>query len=282
MRLGANIFGYKNAADWARIHVEKGYGAAYWPLGVNATAAEENEYIKAASDAGLIIAEVGIWNNMLDADPEKRKANFDYAVKRLETAERVGARCCVNISGSHSTFWDGPHMKNLTQETFDTIVEQSQRLIDAVKPQKTSYTLEPMPWMYPHDEMDVVRLMKAIDRKAFRVHADMANLVNSYDKFIATGEMTRKFFDTLGENIVSVHVKDTWVSETELTLHIEEAIPGKGAFDFGTLFTCCDKLDRDLPMMLEHLETAEEYDEAAANVKRMVSEMGLAFVTCSR
>ena len=35
-------------------------------------------------------------------------------------------------------------------------------------------------------------------------------------------------------------------------------------------------------MMLEHLETAEEYDEAAANVKRMVSEMGLAFVTGSR
>ena len=278
MRLGANIFGYKNAAEWAKIHVEKGYGAAYWPLGADATAAQENEYIKAASDAGLIFAEVGIWNNMLDADPAKRQANFDYAVKRFETAERVGARCCVNISGSHSTFWDGPHMKNLTQETFDTIVEQSQRLIDTVKPQRAAYTLEPMPWMYPHDEQDVLRLMAAIDRKAFKVHADMANLVNSYDKYIATGDLTRKFFNTLGENIVSVHVKDSWVPETELTLHIEEAIPGRGQFDFPALFECCSKLDDDLPMMLEHLNTAEEYDEAAAHIKKVCREMGMKFI----
>jgi sugar phosphate isomerase/epimerase len=278
MRLGANVFGFENAAQWAELHIEKGYGAAYWPLGEDASEALIRDYVNAAGDAGLLIAEVGIWNNMLDPDPEKRKANFEYAVRRLETAEKVGARCCVNVSGSRSSIWDGPHMKNLTQETFDMVVEDTQRLIDAVKPEKTCYTLEPMPWMYPHDEQDALRLIKAVDRAAFKVHADMVNLVNSYDKYIATGEMTRKFFGALGKEIRSVHVKDTWVSETELTLHIEEALPGRGAFDYPALFECCAKLDEDLPMMLEHLSTAEEYDLAADHIKAVAGALGLTFV----
>ena len=278
MRLGANVFGYENASQWAQLHTCKGYGAAYWPLGEDASGELIKDYMHAAEDAGLIIAEVGIWNNMLDPDQEKRRANFEYAVRRLETAERVGARCCVNISGSRSGVWDGPHMKNLTQVTFDMVVEDTQRLIDAVKPKNTCYTLEPMPWMYPHDEQDALRLIKAVDREAFKVHADMVNLVNSYDKYIATGDLTRKFFGALGGYIRSVHVKDTRVSDTELTLHIEEALPGRGAFDYPALFECCARLDDDLPMMLEHLSTPEEYDEAADHIKAVAARLGKTFV----
>lgn len=278
MRLGANVFGYENASQWAQLHTCKGYGAAYWPLGEDASGELIKDYMHAAEDAGLIIAEVGIWNNMLDPDQEKRRANFEYAVRRLETAERVGARCCVNISGSRSGVWDGPHMKNLTQETFDMVVEDTQRLIDAVKPKNTCYTLEPMPWMYPHDEQDALRLIKAVDREAFKVHADMVNLVNSYDKYIATGDLTRKFFGALGGYIRSVHVKDTRVSDTELTLHIEEALPGRGVFDYPVLFECCARLDDDLPMMLEHLSTPEEYDEAADHIKALAARLGKTFV----
>lgn len=282
MRLGANVFGFENAAQWAALHIEKGYGAAYWPLGEDAPENLIKDYMNAAEDHGLVIAEVGIWRNLLDPDPEKRRENFDFAVRRLETAEKVGARCCVNISGSRNTIWDAPHMKNLTQETFDMVVDDTRRLIDAVDPKRTCFTLEPMPWMYPHDETDMLRLLKAVDRRAFKVHADMVNLVNSYDKYISTGELTRKFFGALGNDIRSVHVKDTWVSETELTLHIEEALPGEGTFDYPALFECCDKLDADLPMMLEHLSTAQEYDAAAANIKRIAAENGRTFVTGGR
>ena len=91
MRLGASVFGYKSAAQWADMHIRKGYGAAYWPLGEDADSALKRDYVNAAADAGLIIAEVGIWNNLLDPDAQKRRANFEYALRRLETAEEVGA-----------------------------------------------------------------------------------------------------------------------------------------------------------------------------------------------
>ena len=277
MRLGAPVYGCNNASEWVEAHFEKGYKAAYWPLRDDAPIATVNEYLRAAGDNDIVIAEVGIWNNMLDPDAEKRRQNFDASVKRLETAEYVGARCCVNISGSRSNIWDGPHPLNLTKETYDMVVETTQRLIDKVNPQNTCFTLEPMPWMYPHDEADVLNLIRDIDRKAFAAHVDMVNLVNSYDKYIATGALTDRFFKALAPYIRSVHMKDTKIIPDRLTLHIDEALPGEGEFDYQTLLKNCAALHEDLPMMIEHLSKPEEYDRAAANIRRTAAEMGLSF-----
>ena len=277
MRLGAPVFGHTSASEWVQAHVKKGYKAAYWPLRDDAPIAQINEYLSAARDNDLVIAEVGIWNNMLDPDPAKRKENFNKAVKRLETAEYVSARCCVNISGSRSSLWDGPHPLNLTKETYDMVVEDTRRLIDAVNPTHTKYTLEPMPWMYPHDEQDVLCLIRDIARDAFAAHVDMVNLVNSYDKYIATGAMTDRFFGALRPYIRSVHLKDTRIIPERLTLHIDEALPGEGEFDYPTLLRNCAALDEDLPMMIEHLQKEEQYDRAAANIRRIAAEIGLSF-----
>ena len=166
-------------------------------------------------------------------------------------------------------------MRNLTEETFELVVGVTRRLIDAVKPARTKYTLEPMPWMYPHDERDMLRILAAVDRPALAVHADMVNLVNSYDKYVATGEMTRRFFGALGAHIRSVHLKDTKIVPNRLTLHIDEAIPGEGDFDYPALLSRCALLDTDLPMMIEHLPGEAEYDRAAANIRKIAREMGL-------
>lgn len=145
MRFGAPVFGFSSAREWAEKHIIKGYTAAYWPLGDDADKRTVDDYLSAANDSGILISEVGVWNNMLDPDPPKRKEAFDKAVKRLETAEYVRARCCVNISGSRSQIWDGPDDRNLTKETFDMVVDNCQRLIDKVKPRNTCFALEPMP-----------------------------------------------------------------------------------------------------------------------------------------
>lgn len=278
MRLGAPVFGFSSASQWTQAHRIKGYTAAYWPLDDNAPEWQRAEYLRAAQDNGLLIAEVGVWNNMLDPDPEKRRINFESAVRRLETAEYVSARCCVNISGSRSAIWDGPDMRNLTDETYGMVVDTTRRLIDAVAPTHTCYTLEPMPWMYPHDEQDALRLIRDVNRPAFAVHADMVNLVNSYDKYIATGEMTDRFFGALRAHIRSVHLKDTRIVPDRLTLHIGEALPGEGEFDYKALIRNCAALDDDLPMMIEHLKNETEYDRASANIRRIADEMGLSFM----
>lgn len=276
MRLGAPVFDWSTPEEWALKHVNKGFGAAYWPLGEGKTQEEENAYVEAAQKYGLIIAEVGIWNNLLDRDERRREENIQYAIRRLRTADRVGARCCVNISGTHSTFWDGPHPDNLSEETFRQVVETTQRIIDEAAPKRTYYTLEPMPWMLPYDVDSLQRLLEAVDRPRLAVHVDMCNLVNSFHKVYSTGEMTKAFFDAFGPLIRSVHAKDTILREDRLTLHIDEEIPGRGVFDYDTLLQECHKLG-DVPVMAEHLQTPEEYDEATGFLFGKAASLGIPF-----
>lgn len=82
---------------------------------------------------------------------EKRKETIDLCIRSLVQAERLEAKCCVNVSGSRGTEKiGGPHIDNLTDETFEMIVETTRKIIDAVKPVRTFYTLEMMPCAYPN------------------------------------------------------------------------------------------------------------------------------------
>ena len=75
MRLGAPVYGWKTAEEWALCHVKKGYGAAYWPLPVDAQPETEDAFVRAAGRHNLVIAEVGVWNNLLDPDFAQAEAN---------------------------------------------------------------------------------------------------------------------------------------------------------------------------------------------------------------
>lgn len=273
MRIGAPVSGYDSAEAWVKLHVDKGLGAAYWPLREGVPADEEAAYVAAAEAHGLVIAEVGVWNNPLDSDPAAREANVRHAIARLRTADRVGARCCVNITGSRSAVWDGPHPENLTDETFDEIVRTTRRILDEAAPHRTRYALETMPWAYPCDTDSMQRLLDAVGRDALGVHVDMVNLINTPEKVYRTGALTRDFFARFGPRICSVHAKDVTLSDM-LTVHIDEAIPGDGIFDFDALLTECAKL-HDIPVMAEHLQTDAQYAKAVGFLRQNAASLGV-------
>lgn len=274
MRIGAHVFGYTDAESWARKHVEHGYGATYFPLNYKDDPEQIEAYVDAARRHGLVISETGAWNNQLERDPAVRERNFHDAVEQLKLADRIGAHCCVNISGSLGETWDGPHPDNLTEETYWRVVSNVQQIIDAAKPKNSFYTLEPMPWMFPHSIEDLTRLVKDVNRDAFAVHVDMCNLINSFDKVYATGKYVHEFFREFAPLIRAVHAKDTVIGK-HLTLHIDEAIPGDGVFDYDALFEECARLHPDLPVMAEHLTTEAEYLRATDFMQKKAAEMGI-------
>lgn len=274
MRIGAPVSGFRNAREWVALHVERALGAAYWPLPVEASTDEVAEYVSAAKQADLVIAEVGVWNNTIDSDPRKRDENIAYAIARLRTAEQVGARCCVNVAGSRGSVWYGPHPDNLTEETFDMVVKATQQIIDAVGPTHTTFTLECSPWMYPYDIASLAMLADAVDREAFAVHVDMVNLVNAFSKVYETGELTRDFFREFGNLVRSVHLKDFRIAENLVSMHIDEVPPGQGIFDLDALLLECDRL-YDIPVMLEHLDSDAAYRKATEHVKKRAVVLGI-------
>ena len=176
MRLRGPVFTDARDPDrWAAALRGLGYGAGICPLQGGEDDAVVEAYAEAAAAADVVIAEVGAWSNPLSPDEETRRAALALCRERLALADRIGARCCVNIAGSRGSVWDGPHPENLTGETFDLIVESVRAIIDAVKPVRTYYTLEPMPWIYPDSADSYLRLIRAVDRDRFGVHLDQTS-----------------------------------------------------------------------------------------------------------
>ena len=267
IKLGGQIFEkYGNADEWIDALKRKNYKAAYCPLNPGAESHEILSYKRAAEKADIVISEVGAWCNPIDPDDRKSKEAIQKCIGSLQLADEIGANCCVNISGSRNPEkWDGPHKDNLTSETFDLIVETTRKIIDAVKPVNTFYALETMPWSYPDSIESYEKLLKAINRKQFGVHFDPVNLITSPQLYYKNGEMITETFKKLGKYIKNCHAKDIIIGN-DLTLHLSEVLPGFGNLDYVTFLKELSKL-KNVPLMIEHLKTEEEFDRAARHIR---------------
>jgi sugar phosphate isomerase/epimerase len=278
VRLGGPIFlESDDPVALAKEHRRLGYSAAYCPAATVKDADKVRAIREAFKTENVVIAEVGAWRNMLDPDPQKRASNLAYVTERMALAEAVAARCCVDIAGSFNPeVWYGPHPKNLSQEFFDLTVENSRKVIDAVKPKQTTFTIEMMGWSLPDGPDEYLRLIRAVDRPAFAVHMDPCNGINSPRRFYQNAEFIRECFAKLGKWIVSCHAKDL-AFIPEMNVHFKEVIPGTGQVDYATYLRELSALPTDAPLMLEHLQTAEEYDAGGNHITSVGARIGVAF-----
>jgi sugar phosphate isomerase/epimerase len=264
---------WEDPDGWIAAVQGRGFRAAYWPLDDDAD--DVDAYAAAAAAADVVIAEIGAWSNPISPDERTRADAVELCKRRLALADRVGARCCVNLAGSRGDTWDGPHPDNLSRDTFALIVDTVREIIDAVEPRRTFYTLEPMPWTLPDSADSYLELMAAIDRPRFAVHFDSTNLINSPAKLYDNAGLLRECFAKLGPYIKSCHAKDIALGG-ELTVHLAEAIPGRGVLDYRVLLTEMDRLDPDTPLLVEHLTTDAEYAAAVAHIRGVAEELGVA------
>ena len=242
------------------------------PVRNTADAATIRTYAEAAADADIIIAEVGAWSNPLSPDEAERRVALAYCQKQLALADTLGAQCCVNIAGSLSTQWDGPHPNHFTEETFERIVKSVQSIIDAVQPERAFYALETMPWMYPDSPDSYLRLIQAIDRPQFAVHLDPVNMISSPQRYLQNADFLRECFAKLGPYIQSCHAKDIAL-DSRLTVHLDEACPGQGGLDYRVYLTELNQLASDTTLMLEHLSSEAEYAQAAQYIRTVAAEV---------
>ena len=259
----------------AREHRRLGYRAAYIPKVERHEEDRIKAIVKEFAAQDVVIAEVGAWVNMLDPDTEKRRRNLEYVEQRLALAEEVGARCCVNIAGSYDPkVWYAPNPKNFSQEFIDATVENCRRLIDAVKPSRTKFSIEMMPYSFPSGPDEYLKLLKAVDRRAFAVHLDVCNAINTPQRMYNNGAVIRECFQKLGPWIASCHAKDlAW--ENYYQVCFREVIPGRGHIAYKTYLAELSELPTQAPLMLEHLNSAEEYDEARKYIATVAGILGL-------
>lgn len=277
VRLGGPVPGnFSDPAQWSIAVKSLRYSAAYSPVQPGTPSELVKAFREEAQKNEIIIAEVGVWNNLLDPDSSIRKENLKKNIESLFLADELGARCCVNISGARGEIWDGPYPDNYSHETFNLIVENVRNIIDAVKPVRSFYTLEPMPYMLPDSPDTYLDLIKAIDREQFAVHLDPVNMISSPSKFYNNADFIRECFNKLGRYIKSVHAKDI-IIRPKLTVHLDECRPGLGSLDYAVLLQEISRL-KDIPLMLEHLDNQEDYKLAAEYVRETGARTGIYFI----
>jgi sugar phosphate isomerase/epimerase len=276
IRLGGPVQGkFSDPSEWVRAHKSLGYSAAYCPVQTGVSNDLIKTYRAEAKKSNILIAEVGAWNNVMDPDEDKRKENIKKNIDALKLADEIGAGCCVNISGARGDIWDGPYAGNYSKETFDQIIETVRYIIDQAKPVNSFYCLEPMPYMLPDSPDSYLKLIKAINRKQCAVHLDPVNMISSPQRYYNNADFLRECFNKLGPYIKSIHAKDILIMP-ELTVHLEERRPGEGALDYTVFLQETGKLG-DIPFMLEHLESQEEYKLAADYVRSVGKKAGVEF-----
>ncbi len=275
MRLGVNgDLGHKNPEEWiAEIH-RLGLRAAAAPMTKEETAAVRDEYLRLAKENDIVIGEVGVWNNVLHPDENKSREAIAYAKEQLAFAEEIGARCCVNIAGAAGEVWDGYYPENYAKDTYARIIDVTRDIIDSVNPKRTFFTLEPMYWMHPDSPEDYLKLLQDIDRPAFGVHMDYANMITSFEKYHNCEAFIEECFKKLGPYVKSVHAKDVVLKHCP-PVCIQETLPGTGRINFGKVFRLADQLDPDMPVFTEHLSGLPEYEKAVAYLQEVMRREGL-------
>ncbi|MHB8971535.1 MAG: sugar phosphate isomerase/epimerase family protein [Pirellulaceae bacterium] len=278
VRLGAPVFDASSDPEQlALAHRKLGMRAAYCPAVELGDKQRIADIAAAFAKHDVVIAEVGRWKNLLVADPTERQQNLQFVSEGLALADEIGALCCVDIAGSFSReSWFGPHPQNLSREFFDAATETARKIIDAVKPKRAKFSFEMMGWALPDSADSYLQMIKAVERPAFAVHLDPCNLINSPARFYNTTDLLNDCFDKLGPWIVSCHAKDvSWT--VEMQMRFQEVPIGAGALDYPTYLKRLASLPQDVPLMIEHMLDAAEYERSRQRVFAVGKELGLAF-----
>ncbi len=272
MKLGLSTsLSHQSPEAWAKKHSNLGCKAVVFPVDSSAEPAVIEAYVTAAREHDLQIAEVGIWRNAIALDPEERKRNVAWSVAQLRLADAIKANCAVNVAGAAGPKWDGAYAENFSTETWKATVHMIREIIDTAEPKHTYFTIEPMPWMIPTGPDEYLRLIEAVDRDRFGVHMDLINLINSADRFFGIEKFARHTFETLGPYIKSCHLKDIRLRE-EYTFQLQECTPGEGTFPLELYADLVNEVDPDLPMIIEHLSSDQEYLAALAYVQNRLAK----------
>lgn len=262
----------KDAFTWAKSHADAGCKAVVFPLNCNDSKEKITEFANAARDFSLTIAEVGVWKNTLAADKKERDAAMDYAIRQLAMADEIGASCCVNIIGTpHGPIWDGAYKGNFTKETWGDAIKMIQTIIDAVNPKNTKYSIETMPWMYPSSPDEYLKMIEEVNRDAFGVHLDFINMINTPMRYLFSDDFMDECFSKLQGKIISCHLKDVKLKQ-EYTFQLKECACGEGGINLKKYAELATKENKEMPMIIEHLSSDEEYMESLHFVQDLLSE----------
>jgi sugar phosphate isomerase/epimerase len=227
---------------------------------------------------GLIIGEVGYWENLLIGDEALRAQRIDKVRSLLRKAEAMHVGCVVTLVGSFGDKFVSPHADNWSDRARERAAENCLRILDGLSLTHTTYALEPWCNGFFHEPQAVEEFLSGIDHPRLRLHLDVMNM-HSVQTYFQSTQVIGKTFALLADKTVSVHAKDLLWDPTYMFMRLDEVMPGEGVLDYDLFLRSVDRLSPDIPVYTEHWQTGEEYVEAIRRLRSLAGEAGIEPVT---
>jgi len=193
---------------------------------------------------------------------QRRRKNRDVLDLLRDDADEIGAGHIENLAHRQHTPLELVRAIGVLKE------RGYSRLEIAAKVDFSAEYITAICYLLEHGEE---KLIHAVDRRAFGVHLDVCNVINTPDRFYRNSEVISECFQKLSSWILSCHAKDlAWVTDKEYNVHFQETVPGRGQINYATYLK--ELISIDAPLMLEHLLSPEDYAEARAYVRRIAQE----------
>lgn len=228
---------------------------------------------------GLVIGEVGYWQNLLVEDEELRIQRIDTVRSLLLKADAMGVGCVVTLIGS----FDGekalaPHPGNWSDRARLRASENCRRILDGLDLAYARYALEPWCTAFYHEPDAVADFLDSVGHPRLALHLDVMNM-HSIQTYYHSTAVIERTFDLLAHRAVSVHAKDLLWDPTHMFIRLDEVMPGEGVLDFDLYLRKLDGLSPDMPVYTEHWQTGDQYVEAIQRLHGLADVAGVEFVS---
>lgn len=222
------------------------------PLKPNWDAADK--VVKAFDRQGIRIAAVFGYTNVVDPDPVKRKRAEERLTVLLTNWKRLG---CSNIStetgtlNAQSEWADSP--ENYTEAGYLQCRTAMERLARTAEKAQAVLSIEPY-WRNVINGIDrAARLFHDVQSPSLRLVMDPCNYYRKAD-LSRMDSMLEEMFCRLGDRIVIAHAKDVKAAAGDGT---DLPAAGLGVLDYPLYLRLLTHLDREIDLMVEHLEMSD-------------------------
>lgn len=232
--------------------------------------------------ANVLPVQSSAYYNLASTDHTVRANAIKNVRKVLVDSEKIGCRFVV-VGGGHrnpdcpaSVF--SAHPANWEDDAIDVLADSCIKVLEQLPLSQTKLVLET--WtMTPLNSPEKARqLYDKVNHPRFGILLDIVNLMN-LDRYFKTGEFIQECVNVLGDAIDLVHLKDTILNAEQFTYHMAEAPVGEGNMDYSAVLSALNSLGKkDLILMIEHLDTIEQYVECAQFVRRTAKKVGIELV----
>jgi sugar phosphate isomerase/epimerase len=218
-------------------------------------------------DAGLSVAALAGYRNLVAPDPETRRANLDFLARCLEVAPAFGTSIVSTETGSRNPegdWIDSPD--NWRPESWALLEDALAELLPVAARSGTILALEGHVKNVLRTQGQLLGLLKRFPSRHLQVVLDPYNYV-SHHLLAAHERLTRAFLDRFEHRFVLAHLKDVDPGGADVgTVEF-----GTGVFVQGPYLEFLARRRPDLPLILEHLPL-EHVAEAARRVRGLTPQ----------